>query len=137
MSTSTAVSLEQVMERLESLGINLLALDFDQTILSVHTGGRWQGSTEELLPFVRPIFSDLIRAASKSNNRIHVSVVTYTGQIHLVRAVLESMVGVQMAEQIPIRGNDRSWLAHAPIRWFRGFAHHPPAHLSLQCLHNG
>lgn len=114
MSTSTTVSLDQAMERLEALGINLLALDFDQTILSVHTGGRWQGSTEELLPFVRPIFADLMREVvknnSSNNNPIQVAVVTYTGQIHLVRAVLEAMVGVPAAERIPIRGNDRSWV---------------------------
>ena len=111
MSTSTAVSLDQAMERLEALGINLLALDFDQTILSVHTGGRWQGSTEELLPFVRPMFADLIRAAVKNNNNtMQVAIVTYTGQIHLVRAVLEATVGIQAAERIPIRGNDRSWV---------------------------
>ena len=109
-TTSTsraAVSLDQAMARLEALGINLLALDFDQTILSIHTGGRWQGSAEELVPFIRPIFADLLRAAVAHN--LHVSIVTFTGQIHLVRAVLDTTVGHPAAERIPIRGNDRSW----------------------------
>ena len=65
------------------------------------------GTAEELLVHIRPQFSELIQAAVEQN--IQVAVVTFTGQIHLVRAVLESIVGPQAAERIPIRGNDRSW----------------------------
>lgn len=104
--TRTA-SLDQAMAHLEDLGINLLALDFDQTILNTHTGGRWQGTVEELLPHTRKELTDLMRAAKDC--RMELTVVTFTGQIHLVRAVLEHIVGPQAAERIPIRGNDRSW----------------------------
>jgi CRISPR/Cas system endoribonuclease Cas6 (RAMP superfamily) len=107
-ATSTAkTSIDMVMAKLEAVGINFLALDFDQTILDTHTGGRWTGSSDELVSHVRPLFTTLIQSAQA--HHLQVAVVTFTGQVHLVKAVLESMVGPQAAERIPIRGNDRSW----------------------------
>ena len=96
------------MARLEALGINFLALDFDCTILNTHTGGRWQGSAEALIPFVRPMFRDLLQAAV-ARQQMQIAIVTFTPQIALVRGVLEQIVGPQAAERIPIRGSDRSW----------------------------
>jgi len=93
--------------RLKEIGVNLLAIDFDHTILSVHTGGRWQDSLEALLPHVRPEFRQLIPAALA--NDIQVAIVTFTPQIRLVRGVLDTLLGMDLAQQVPIRGNDRSW----------------------------
>jgi nucleoside diphosphate kinase len=104
---SSPPSVDKVIARLEAIGINFLALDFDQTILDTHTGGRWPGTAEELTTHVRPIFAQLIQAAVSRN--IQVAVVTFTPQIKFVRAVLESIVGHEAAERIPIRGNDRTW----------------------------
>lgn len=36
----------QVVERLRAAGVNLLALDFDMTVLDIHTGGRWTGKAQ-------------------------------------------------------------------------------------------
>ena len=33
----------EVVTRLKAAGVNLLALDFDMTVLDIHTGGRWGG----------------------------------------------------------------------------------------------
>jgi hypothetical protein len=96
------------MTKLKELGINVLALDFDQTILDVHTGGRWDKSQEELFVHVRPVFAQLIQAAVEDDD-MHVAIVTFTRQIHLVRGVLDHMVGPEASQQIPIRGGDRSW----------------------------
>lgn len=104
---STLSGADKAIARLEALGINFLALDFDQTILSIHTGGRWPESHTELLPHIRPQFRTLIQGAVANN--IQVGVVTFTGQINLVRAILDDIVGAQAAERIPIRGADRSW----------------------------
>jgi hypothetical protein len=93
--------------KLQELGINFLAIDFDQTILDIHTGGQWKGTLEELIPHVRPVFSQLIQAAVESD--IHVAVVTFSSQVSIVRGVLDYMVGIQASQQIPIRGGDRSW----------------------------
>ena len=120
-------AIHKVIHRLLDLGINLLAIDFDQTILDIHTGGRWNDTLEELLPHVRPEFAQLIPAAL--DNNIHVAIVTFSSQIHLVRGVLEYIcslaagninndnadihstqyAAISRAAQIPIRGGDRSW----------------------------
>lgn len=110
MATRGVNAIGDCVERLNEVGINLLAIDFDQTILDIHTGGRWQSSLEELLPHVRSEFKQLISAARQ--HEISVAVVTFTTQMHLVKGVIESIVGQEEAEHIPIRGKDRSWSYH-------------------------
>jgi hypothetical protein len=113
MATATAThathstAITSAISKIKELGINFLAIDFDQTILDIHTGGRWSNTLEELLLHVRPVFAQLIPAAL--DNDIHVAIVTFTCQVGLVRGVLEYLVGVPKTMQIPIRGNDRSW----------------------------
>jgi hypothetical protein len=120
-SASSLGAIPTSIARLKEININFLALDFDQTILSCHTGGRWQGTVDELLEYVRPVFIQLIPAAQVAG--IEVAVVTFTHQISLVRAVLDSIMmsannngddnGTTTYKtpsgRIPIRGNDRSW----------------------------
>jgi hypothetical protein len=106
-TTLTPSAIQSAISKLQELGINFLAIDFDQTILDIHTGGRWTDSLEELLPHVRPVFAQLIQAALQNN--IHVAICTFTSQIKLVRGVLDYMVGIDAAQKIPIRGGDRSW----------------------------
>lgn len=103
-----STGINQALTKLKELGINFLALDFDRTILDIHTGGRWNGSLEELYPHVRPIFAHLIEAAVQDDD-IHVAVVTFTRQIQLVRGILDQIVGPEASQRIPIRGGDRSW----------------------------
>ena len=57
---STDPSVTDIIAHLRSIGINLLAIDFDRTIIDIHTGGRWEGSAEELVPHIRPFFQELI-----------------------------------------------------------------------------
>ena len=110
MTTRGADAVGSCINRLKEIGINLLAIDFDNTILDTHTRGRWNGTQEELLPHVRREFQQIIAAARQ--NEISVAVVTFTAQVNLVKGVLESIVGQEEAERIPIRGNDRSWSYH-------------------------
>lgn len=101
-------AITSAMAKLKDLRINFLALDFDQTILDIHTSGQWQGSQDELFMHVRPVFAQLIQAAAEDEN-MYLSVVTFTRQIHFVRGVLDHIVGPEASQQIPIRGGDRSW----------------------------
>lgn len=103
---STAIS--SAISKLKEIGINFLALDFDQTILDIHTGGRWRETLEELYPHVRPVFAQLIQAAVEDPD-LHVAIVTFSHQANLVKGVLEHIVGPEAAQQIPVRGGDRSW----------------------------
>jgi hypothetical protein len=99
--------LEMAISRLHELEINLVALDFDQTIIDIHTRGRWNGTSEELVLHVRPEIRKLMAACCVNN--IQMCVVTFSGQVKIVRGVIESIVGPDRASRIPVRGSDRSW----------------------------
>jgi len=99
---------EELVPQLVERRYKLLALDFDQTIISEHTGGMWAGTAEELARFVRPVMAALLRAASAAEE-LQLAVVTFSGQIAIVRAVLASVVGEGAASRIAIRGADGSW----------------------------
>jgi hypothetical protein len=109
-SHSTAIV--SAISKLKEVGISFLALDFDQTILDIHTGGAWKLTLEELFPHVRPVFAQLIQAAV--DNDMQVAVVTFSVQSRYVRGVLDHIVGIQASQQIPIRGGDRSWQYQGP-----------------------
>lgn len=95
------------MRRLQELQINLLAIDFDMTLIDIHTGGRWDGTSQELQPHVRPELEQLVLACCEHD--IQVAVVTFTPQVALVRDILDSIVGAEQSARIPIRGGDHSW----------------------------
>jgi len=86
--------------------INFLAIDFDQTIIDIHTGGVWKGTASELATHVRPIFSCLINASLRQN--IKVAVVTFSPQVLFIEKVLEATFP-EFFDCIPIRGRDCSW----------------------------
>jgi phosphoserine phosphatase len=68
------------------VNINFLALDFDLTILDIHTGGRWAGSIDELVQRIRPVFAHLIREAHSAG--IQIAIVTFSPQVgHIVRVI--------------------------------------------------
>eukprot|EP00937_MAST-01D_sp_MAST-1D-sp2_P000124 g124.t1 len=106
---------EEAQERMEALTpllverrYKLVALDFDNTIVGVHTMGMWNGSLEELVPFVRPVFRALMREVAAADE-LRLAVVTFSGQVELVRGVLADVVGAEYAATVPIRGSDGSW----------------------------
>jgi len=94
-------SIRKAIRKCKKLEIEFLALDFDQTILEIHTGGHWKGTAHELLPHVRPMFRELIPAALDEG--IHVAVVTFSTQIDTIRYILDQITDHRGAE-IPIRG---------------------------------
>jgi hypothetical protein len=110
-STKRANAVDLAVAKLQELNVNFLALDFDQTIIDIHTGGRWNGSTEELQSHVRPEFRQLMVAVA-SQTDICMAIVTFSVQSSVVGAVIESIVGPEHAAKIPVRGGDRSWSYH-------------------------
>lgn len=46
-----------------------MALDFDLTILDIHTSGRWPGTPEQLTQRIRPFFQALIPVAVAEGER--------------------------------------------------------------------
>ncbi|CAM9415018.1 unnamed protein product [Ectocarpus sp. 4 AP-2014] len=90
----------------EDCKVNFLALDFDLTILNIHTSGRWPGTPEQLTQRIRPFFQALIPIAVTKG--IHVGVVTFSPQVSMISSVLKAAFP-HVASQIPIRGDDFSW----------------------------
>jgi hypothetical protein len=88
----------------------LLALDFDATLVQVHTYGRWPGSAEALSAHLRPVFKSLLQIASSTPN-LYLGIVTFSGQSNLIRSTLASVLGAAAAELVFIRGNNRDWAA--------------------------
>ena len=81
---------KKVIELLITKGIKVLALDFDKTIVDVHTAGFWRQGTLKLAEHVRPCFEALIRAALPTE--LHLCVVTYSMQPNLIRDVLRTVM---------------------------------------------
>ena len=120
---------KKAIQKLKELEINFLALDFDQTILDIHTGGSWKGTVEELYPHIRPEFKSLITSAIATNGEIEIAIVTFSCQTRMVRGVIDHIITTGLDEntkqtipgligiggivdtstKIPIRGGDRSW----------------------------
>lgn len=95
---------ELAISHLQELGIKVLAIDFDLTIVNTHTGGRWKDTSIALAEHVRPVFKHLIPLADESGMLI--SVVTFSRQVSLIRKVLQqSMEGDnEFVKSMPIEG---------------------------------
>eukprot|EP01039_Chlorochromonas_danica_P009866 gene9866-10912_t len=89
--------------------INFVAVDFDDTLINEHTGGKSYKKPEELAKMVRPIFRRLIPALAERN--VHIAIVTFSGQSSLVQGVVDAAFG--KSYKILIRGNgpDEQWRA--------------------------
>jgi len=86
--------------------INFIAVDFDQTLIDIHTGGRFKGTIAELSSHVRPMFIHLFKAAHASG--IKIAIVTFSPQTRDISHVLEIHFP-DFAHEIVIRGRDHTW----------------------------
>lgn len=96
-------------------GEALLALDFDCTIVQLHTYGLWKGSAEALAGHVRPVFRAMLQVAMEMKD-LHVAVVTFSGQVDLIRDILKIVLGsARLADRIHIRGASGKWNKKLPL----------------------
>jgi hypothetical protein len=91
--------------------IHLVAFDFDMTIVNTHTGGRWEGTAEELAPHVRPSFQCYIAACL--DRGLNVAIATFSTQTILIQFVLNATIlsstdlkGKRLYIEIPVFGGD-------------------------------
>ena len=102
-----AKDLNGIIKTLKKVGINFLAIDFDKTLISEHTTGKWEGPVEDLASLTRPFFRQLIPLAL--DNEILVAIVTLSPQVPLIGDMMR-LVFPDHAEYIPIRGDDNAWV---------------------------
>lgn len=110
---ATAVLTEEETMRAEAFvrslsgSIRVLAIDFDLTMVSMHTGGRWWGSVEVLARNVRPLFKTIVPLALEAG--IEVCIVTNSAQTTLISKVLKRAMPCDTSK-IRIRGGEKSVL---------------------------
>ncbi len=89
-NATLAQQVSMALETIQRLGINLLAIDFDQTMINLHTGGQWKGTARELARHVRPEFQELIHQVQRlRSGGIDICIVTFSPQVQLIRHVME------------------------------------------------
>lgn len=88
-------------------GVRLVAVDFDRTIVNVHTKGRWRGSAGALASHVRPFFRKFLLALQRHG--LWVCVCTFSVQAELVRNVCCTALGGKVS-RVYLRALDGSWV---------------------------
>ena len=83
--------------------IQLVAFDFDATIIDIHTGGRWKGTAQEFAKHMRPEMQCFIKQCLK--REIHVSVATFSTQTEFISTVLHQTIDHEHAKAIPVFGD--------------------------------
>jgi hypothetical protein len=77
---------------LQRKNIKLIAIDFDNTLLSIHTCGCYQGKIDNLLDHIRSTFYYLIQEILDSpsfNQTLHLCIVSFSSQEQLIRKLLQ------------------------------------------------
>ena len=67
-------------------GIELIAIDFDRTFVSVHTMGQWKKSARALAKSAREVLRLVLQAAREVD--LMVAIVTFSSQAELVAEVV-------------------------------------------------
>lgn len=80
-------SIIKTLNCLVTNGIRLICIDFDNTLLSISTYGKWDGSAQDLSDYIRPVFVKFIKKCILKN--IHIAIVTFSSQEQLVNDCLQ------------------------------------------------
>ncbi|XP_066294124.1 uncharacterized protein [Branchiostoma lanceolatum] len=96
-----------IVQKLRAAGVRLVALDWDRTIITVHTKGCWEDGPSKLAKHVRPCFKYFIAACLDSS--LHLCVVTFSSQSPLIKDTLKIAIPHSDTSAIIIRGNTKDW----------------------------
>lgn len=69
--------------------IDMVCIDFDKTLISIHTGGRWYNDIEKLKKYVRVEFIKYINNVLSMNKKI--SIVTFSNQVNLIDKLMKDI----------------------------------------------
>lgn len=105
---------ERMVDKLINNGIKMVAVDFDMTLVSVHTNGNWMFTARPLASKVRPGFPEFLSEVLKRG--LWVAVVTFSPQVKLVKEVLGNVLPERDVERICIRGNTLDWKPYPSCR---------------------
>jgi len=103
----------------------MVAFDFDETFVDIHTGGNWLEPATSLATHVRPEAACLM--GHSLDTGIAVAVVTFSTQTELIQQVLRHALG-QTAPSIPVIGGNDGF--HSRGRQYIGKQRH--LHLAME-----
>jgi hypothetical protein len=78
---------------LQRKNIKLIAIDFDKTLLSIHTNGYYHGTVDNLLEHIRSTFYYFIQEILDSpsfSQTLHLCIVSFSSQEQLIQKLLQS-----------------------------------------------
>jgi hypothetical protein len=81
-----------IVSCLKRKNIKLIAIDFDKTLVSIHTNGYYQGTIENLIDHIRSTFFYFIQEILNSSSfgqTLHLCIVSFSSQEQLIRKLLE------------------------------------------------
>ena len=67
----------------------LFILDFDETIIDIHTYNNWKLSHQKLIEHIRPVFITLINLWIRSGDKV--AIATFSKQVKLIKKVLNQV----------------------------------------------
>lgn len=95
---------DDLYSALQESELRLLAIDFDQTLVKVHTSGSYDGPIEALVQQARPEFIHMIEIALAAGTSV--AIVTFSPQAGMIRALLQSCMTAELAAQVQLRTAD-------------------------------
>ncbi|CAB9515557.1 expressed unknown protein [Seminavis robusta] len=81
-------SCESMLNLILEKRIQLVAIDFDKTLIDIHTGGLWRHAASDLVPHVRPELQCLLYECVKRG--IPLAVTTFSSQKTLIQLVTDT-----------------------------------------------
>jgi hypothetical protein len=95
---------DELYQALRESELRLLCLDFDRTLIRIHTSGAYEGTTETLAAQWRETFTHVIQVALVAGTQV--AVVTFSPQAMLIRALLHTVLPPEMASAVQLRTAD-------------------------------
>ncbi len=97
---------DELYSALQESELRLIAIDFDRTLVRVHTSGCYEGPIEALVQQARPEFIHLIEVALAAGTSV--AIVTFSPQAAMIRALLHGCIGPELAAMVQLRTADPS-----------------------------
>ncbi|KAL4224124.1 hypothetical protein ACF0H5_017577 [Mactra antiquata] len=101
------VGVALLVTTLQKRGIQLVAVDFDQTLITFHSGGVWKDSVDKLVSKVRPCIRDLMQTCL--DRHLNVCIVTYFMQPWVIKELLQKLFRRSDADRILVQANTASF----------------------------
>ncbi|EQC29874.1 hypothetical protein SDRG_12418 [Saprolegnia diclina VS20] len=95
-----ATLVSQIVASIQARSCRLVCIDFDKTLLDIHTNGEWTKTAEDLVGHVRPLFVSILPQLHVHG--VHLAITTFSPQADLVQRVLQLVLDPTTANAIPV-----------------------------------